>query len=139
MPRIFLPPGCAGIADGNWKRFADKPGGHINLDDTDPVERRQLAKLAAQDYASAGLVDAGPEKFFTTRRDDGRWTPTPIPGSILARATAPTTRYPGCATAAPTGTTRTATAARPSSRGGSQSAPDGSPGARRKPSSRSPS
>ena len=53
MPRIFLPQGCAGIADGNWKRFADKPGGHITLDDTDPVERRQLAKLAAQDYAAA--------------------------------------------------------------------------------------
>ena len=77
MPRIFLPQGCAGIADGNWKRFADKPGGHITLDDTDPVERRQLAKLAVQDYASAGLVDAGPEKFFTTRRDDGRWCPRP--------------------------------------------------------------
>lgn len=73
MPRVNLPPGCAGIADGNWRRFADKPGGHINLDDTDPVERRQLAKLRNQDYASAGLVDAGPEKFFTVRRDDGRW------------------------------------------------------------------
>jgi hypothetical protein len=73
MPRVNLPPGCAGIADGNWKRFADKPGGHITLDDTDPVERRQLAKLAAQDYASAGLVDAGPEKFFSNRVGDGRW------------------------------------------------------------------
>ena len=73
MPRIFLPPGCAGIADGNWKRFADKPGGHINLDDTDPVERRQLAKLAAQDYASAGLVDANAEKFFAVTKDDGRY------------------------------------------------------------------
>ena len=73
MPRVNLPPGCAGIADGNWRRFADKPGGHINLDDTDPVEKRQLQKLKTQDYASAGLVDAGPEKFFTTRRDDGRW------------------------------------------------------------------
>ena len=73
MPRVNLPPGCAGIADGNWRRFADKPGGHITLDDTDPVERRQLAKLRNQDYASAGLVDAGPEKFFTTRGADGRW------------------------------------------------------------------
>ena len=73
MPRVNLPPGCAGIADGNWKRFADKPGGRITLDDTDPVEARQLQKLRNQDYASAGLVDAGPEKFFTTRKDDGRW------------------------------------------------------------------
>jgi hypothetical protein len=73
LPRVNLPPGCAGIADGNWRRWADKPGGHINLDDTDPVERQQLAKLRNQDYASAGLVDAGPEKFFTVRKDDGRW------------------------------------------------------------------
>lgn len=75
MPRVNLPPGCAGIADGNWKRFADKPGGHITLDETDPVERRQLAKLRNQDYASAGLVDAGPEKFFATTGPEGRWCP----------------------------------------------------------------
>ena len=75
MPRVNLPPGCAGIADGNWRRFADKPGGHITLDDTDPVERRQLAKLRNQDYASAGLVDAGPEKFFVRSGLEGKWCP----------------------------------------------------------------
>lgn len=75
MPRVNLPPGCAGIADGNWKRFADKPGGHISLDDTDPVEARQLQKLRNQDYASAGLVDAGPEKFFVRHGPEGRWCP----------------------------------------------------------------
>ena len=73
MPRVNLPPGCAGIADGNWKRFANKPGGFINLDDTDPVEKRQLAKLRNQDYSQAGLVDAFAEKFFTVTKDDGRY------------------------------------------------------------------
>ena len=75
MPRIPMPPGCAGIADGNWRRFADKPGGMLNLDDTDPVEARQLKKLRNQDYASAGLVDAGPEKFFIRHGPEGRWCP----------------------------------------------------------------
>ena len=71
MPRIPLPPGCFGFADGNRKILADRgPGGFfVNLEDGDP----QLAKLRNQDYASAGLVDAGPEKFFTVRKDDGRW------------------------------------------------------------------
>jgi len=49
------------------------PGSFVNLDDTDPVERRALEKLKAQDYASAGLVDAGPEKFFVRRGPEGRW------------------------------------------------------------------
>lgn len=76
MPRVNLPPGCAGIADGNWKRFADKPGGILHLDDTDPVEAHQLKKLRNQDYASAGLVDAGPEKFFVRSGPEGRWCPS---------------------------------------------------------------
>lgn len=71
MPRIPLPPGCAGFADGNRKYFADKPGGHISLEDGSP----QLRKLRNQDYAAAGLVDAGPEKFFVTRGPEGRWCP----------------------------------------------------------------
>lgn len=77
MPRVNLPPGCAGIADGDWKRMANKPGGYINLDDTDPVEKRQLQKLQNQDYASAGLVDAGPEKFVVNKKKgiEGRWCP----------------------------------------------------------------
>lgn len=70
MPRVFLPPGCAGFADGDRKYMAERgPGSFVNLEDGSP----QLRKLAGQDYASAGLVDAGPEKFFSLRKDDGRW------------------------------------------------------------------
>jgi hypothetical protein len=75
MVKVNLPPGCAGIADGNWRRMADKPGGFINLDETDPVEKRQLQKLRNQDYASAGLVDAGPEKVAVRGGPEGRWCP----------------------------------------------------------------
>jgi hypothetical protein len=73
LPRINLPPSCAGFADGDRKYMANRPGGFVNLDDTDPVDRRALQKLAGQDYASAGLVDAGPEKFWARTKDDGRW------------------------------------------------------------------
>ncbi|HLI39601.1 MAG TPA: hypothetical protein VKV80_20010 [Streptosporangiaceae bacterium] len=76
MPRVHLPPGCMGFADGKDKFIARKPGGFVSLDDTDPVEARALRKLRNQDYASAGLVDAGPEKFFTVCKDDGRWCPS---------------------------------------------------------------
>lgn len=70
MPRVFLPPGCLGFADGSKKYLGvNGPGSFVNLEDGSP----QLAKLRNQDYASAGLVDAGPEKFFTVRKDDGRW------------------------------------------------------------------
>jgi hypothetical protein len=74
MPRINLPPGCAGFADGDRKYMADRPGGHVYLDDTDPVDRDALRKLKNQDYASAGLVDAGPEKFTVVdKKKSGRW------------------------------------------------------------------
>jgi|SRR6516164_6140935 hypothetical protein len=49
------------------------PGSYVNIDDTDPAGKKALKKLAGQDYAQAGLVDAGPEKFFSRRKDDGRW------------------------------------------------------------------
>ena len=76
MPRINLPPSCAGFADGNTKYMAEAgPGSFVNIDDSDPVGRRALKKLAGQDYASAGLVDAGPEKFFVRRGPEGRWCP----------------------------------------------------------------
>ena len=72
MPRIFLPPSCGGVADGDRKILAENgPGSFVNIDDGDP----QLAKLRNQDYASAGLVDAGPEKFFVRRGPEGRWCP----------------------------------------------------------------
>jgi hypothetical protein len=76
MPRVNLPPGCAGFADGDRKYMAvNGAGSFVNLDDSDPVDRRALKKLAGQDYAAAGLVDAGPEKFFVKRGPEGRWCP----------------------------------------------------------------
>jgi hypothetical protein len=48
------------------------PGSFVNIDDTDPVGRRALEKLKGQDYHAAGLV-TGEEKFFSVRRDDGRY------------------------------------------------------------------
>ena len=76
MPRIQLPPSCAGFADGDKKYMAERgPGSFVNIDDTDPAGQRALAKLKGQDYASAGLVDAGPEKFFVRRGPEGRWCP----------------------------------------------------------------
>jgi hypothetical protein len=70
LPRVFLPKGCAGFADGDRKYMAvNGPGSYVNLEDGSP----QLRKLANQDYAQAGLVDAGPEKFYTIRQNDGRW------------------------------------------------------------------
>lgn len=69
MPRIPLPPGCCGFADGNQKYLAERgPGSFVNLEDGSP----QLKKLRNQDYAQAGLVDCGPEKF-TMGTQDGRW------------------------------------------------------------------
>jgi hypothetical protein len=74
MPRIQLPPSCAGFADGEQKYMAERgPGSFVNIDDTDPAGQRALKKLAGQDYASAGLVDAGPEKFFVKHGPEGRW------------------------------------------------------------------
>ena len=73
MPRVYLPPGCAGFADGNRKYFAERgPGSYVNLEDGSA----QLRKLRNQDYASAGLVDAGPEKFYVRRGPEGRWCPS---------------------------------------------------------------
>jgi predicted RNA-binding Zn-ribbon protein involved in translation (DUF1610 family) len=76
LPRVQLPPGCAGFADGDDKFRAEHgPGSFVNIDDTDPAGQRALKKLAAQDYASAGLVDAGPEKHFIRGGPEGRWCP----------------------------------------------------------------
>ena len=77
MPRILLPPSCAGFADGNTKYMAEGgPGTFVNIDDTDPAGQMALRKLRNQDYASAGLVDAGPEKFFVKGGPEGRWCPS---------------------------------------------------------------
>ena len=70
MPRVQLPPGCAGFADGDQKFMAERgPGSFVNLEEGSP----QLKKLQNQDYASAGLVDAGPEKFFVKKGPEGRF------------------------------------------------------------------
>ncbi len=75
MPRVQLPPGCAGFADGNYKLMAERgAGSFVNIDDTDPAGARALKKLKAQDYASAGLV-TGEEKFFVKGGPEGRWCP----------------------------------------------------------------
>jgi hypothetical protein len=72
MPRVNLPPGCYGFADGDKKFIAERgPGSFVNLEDGSP----QLKKLQNQDYASAGLVDAGPEKFVVRKGTEGRWCP----------------------------------------------------------------
>ena len=74
MPRVQLPPGCGGFADGNKRFLAEHgPGSYVNIDDTDPVGKRALEQLKNQDYASAGLVDAGPEKFFVRKGPEGRF------------------------------------------------------------------
>ena len=62
------------LSDGNHKFMAERgAGSFVNIDDTDPVGARALQKLKGQDYASAGLVDAGPEKFFVKQGPEGRW------------------------------------------------------------------
>jgi hypothetical protein len=83
MPRILLPPSCQGFSDGDRKYLAvNGPGSFVNIDDTDPAGKRALQKLAAQDYAQAGLVDAGPEKFFVRKGPEGRWCPA-CPSSTI--------------------------------------------------------
>lgn len=73
MPRVHLPPGCNGFADGDRKILAERgPGSFVTIEDGDP----QLRKLKNQDYAVAGLVDAGPEKFSMRSKQEGRWCPS---------------------------------------------------------------
>lgn len=72
LPRVHLPPGCNGFADGDRKIIAERgPGSYVHIEDGDP----QLKKLRNQDYASAGLVDAGPEKFVVRSGPEGKWCP----------------------------------------------------------------
>ena len=71
MVRVNLPPGCAGFADGD-KNYIAKPGTFVNLEED--RDANALAKLRNQDYASAGLVYAGPQKeFISSRKRNGRW------------------------------------------------------------------
>lgn len=69
MPRVNLPPGCLGFkADDGTKYTARRPGTHVDVDE------RHIPALRAQQYASAGLVDAGPEKqFIRDVKKQGKW------------------------------------------------------------------
>lgn len=68
MPKVNLPPGCMGFRASDGTRYVAKPGTHVEVED------RHMAALRNQDYASAGLVDAGPEKQFITKSaKEGRW------------------------------------------------------------------
>ena len=70
MPRVNLPPGCMGFKASDGTRYMAKAGTFVNVDD------KHMPALQAQDYATAGLVDAGPEKLFSRRKGDGRWCGT---------------------------------------------------------------
>jgi hypothetical protein len=75
MPRVQLPPGCMGFSDGNDRFLPEGSNRFVNIDDTDPAGKKALKKLKSQDYASAGLVDAGPEKLFVRGGPEGKWCP----------------------------------------------------------------
>lgn len=69
MTRVNLPPGCMGFKAEDGTRYTAKPGTHVDVDD------RHMPALRNQNYAQGGLVDAGPEKFYTTKGPEGRWCP----------------------------------------------------------------
>lgn len=71
MTRVNLPPGCMGFKADDGTRYTARPGTHVDVDE------RHLPALRNQQYASAGLVDAGPEKqFVKDDRQRGRWCTT---------------------------------------------------------------
>jgi hypothetical protein len=77
MPRVPLPPDCAGFSDGDARFMGERgPGSFVHIDDTSPAGAQALAKLRNQEFACAGLADVGPEKFFARRGGDGRWCET---------------------------------------------------------------
>lgn len=69
MTRVNLPPGCMGFKASDGTRYVAKPGTSVDVDD------RHIPALREQQYAQAGLVDAGPEKFFPKKTPEGRWCP----------------------------------------------------------------
>lgn len=70
MTRVNLPPGCAGFKAQDGTRYVAKPGTSVDVAD------RHMAALKNNDYAIAGLVDAGPEKHFVRQGPEGRWCPS---------------------------------------------------------------
>lgn len=68
MTRVNLPPGCMGFKAQDGTRYVARAGTSVDVAD------HHMAALRDQDYASAGLVDAGAEKFFIREsKVQGRW------------------------------------------------------------------
>jgi hypothetical protein len=65
--RVYLPPGCMGFKASDGTRYVAKPGTSV------VVEDHHMPALRNQEYASAGLVDAGAEKFFVKKGPEGRF------------------------------------------------------------------
>ena len=65
----------------DWRSDEQLMAGKVNRNDFIGIHKElceealTLLKLKNQDYASAGLVDAGPEKFFVRKGPEGRWCP----------------------------------------------------------------
>jgi hypothetical protein len=69
LTRVLLPPGCLGFKADDGTRYVAKPGTSVD------VAEHHMAALKNQQYASAGLVDAGAEKMFIKGGPEGRWCP----------------------------------------------------------------
>jgi hypothetical protein len=69
MTKVLLPPGCMGFKADDGTRYVAKPGTSVD------VAEHHMAALKNQNYASAGLVDAGPEKMFVRGGPQGMWCP----------------------------------------------------------------
>ena len=69
MTKVLLPPGCAGFKASDGTRYVAKPGTSVDVAD------EHMPALKNQQYASAGLVDAGAEKHFIHGGPEGRWCP----------------------------------------------------------------
>ena len=59
-----------GFKADDGTRYVAKPGTFVNVDD------KHMPALKQQQYASAGLVDAGAEKFFVKAGPEGMWCPS---------------------------------------------------------------
>jgi len=58
-----------GFKASDGTRYVAKPGTFVDVAD------HHMPALKNQNYASAGLVDAGPEKYFIKAGPEGRWCP----------------------------------------------------------------
>ena len=69
MVKVNLPPGCCGFKAQDGTRYVAKPGTSVD------VAEHHMAALKKNDYAQAGLVDAGAEKIVVHGGPEGRWCP----------------------------------------------------------------